>query len=212
MFLSCQPTALSTPDRALVGVIIVVVLSTILCVPSYLEHRIVTVYHNETSPWNRNQSQMMITYRFEETKLSQMFALRGKVFVLHSVIFKLIPCLLILLFSFLLIQQLRHALEKSEVLSRQSTNGARSSATITGTARSRARRREKENRRTTMMLVIVCVLFLVTELPQGALLLLTFISKTHSKDYFEIYQQLGLFIVRSMVKGIVSQRILFAFR
>jgi len=53
------------------------------------------------------------------------------------------------------------------------------------------RRREKENRRTTLMLVIVCVLFLVTELPQGAILLLTFLSKNNSRYYFQIYQHLG---------------------
>jgi hypothetical protein len=41
------------------------------------------------------------------------------------------------------------------------------------------------------MLVIVCALFLVTELPQGAILLLTFLSKTKSKYYFQIYQHLG---------------------
>jgi hypothetical protein len=43
------------------------------------------------------------------------------------------------------------------------------------------------------MLVIVCVLFLVTELPQGAILLLTFLSKDNSKYYYQIYQQLGIF-------------------
>ena len=101
--------------------------------------------------------------------------------------FKLIPCVFLLLFSFLLIQQLRNALKKSEVLHRHSS-------TITSsmnTGRIRGRRRENENRRTTLMLVIVCVLFLVTELPQGAILLLTFLSKNNSKYYFQIYQHLG---------------------
>nr|ACI90335.1 G protein-coupled receptor-like protein [Philodina roseola] len=184
VFLSCQPTSFSSAERTLIGVIIVVILSTILCVPSYLEHRIMATYHNSTSTWNSNQSEIIITYRFEETHLSQLFSLREKIFVLHSIIFKLIPCLLILIFSCLLIQQLRHALEKSEMLNRHSTHGS-------STTRNRARRREKENRRTTMMLVIVCVLFLVTELPQGALLLLTFLSKTRSEEYFHTYQQLG---------------------
>ncbi|CAF4885884.1 unnamed protein product, partial [Rotaria magnacalcarata] len=41
------------------------------------------------------------------------------------------------------------------------------------------------------MLVIVCALFLITELPQGAILLLAFLSKQKSDDYYEIYQQLG---------------------
>ncbi|CAF4903897.1 unnamed protein product, partial [Rotaria socialis] len=41
------------------------------------------------------------------------------------------------------------------------------------------------------MLVIVCALFLVTELPQGAILFLTFLSKHNSNYYFQIYQHLG---------------------
>lgn len=184
VFLSCQPTSLSSPERTLIGVVIVVLLSTMLCIPSYVEHRIIPTFHNTSSNPNSNQSETIVTYRFEETHLSQLFALRGKIFVLHSIIFKLIPCLLILMFSCLLIQQLRHALEKSEMLNRHSTHGS-------STTRTRARRREKENRRTTMMLVIVCVLFLITELPQGALLLLTFLSKTRREEYFYIYQQLG---------------------
>lgn len=101
--------------------------------------------------------------------------------------FKLIPCVLLLLFSFLLIQQLRNALAKSEKLQKHSI------PSIVGmnNGRIRGRRREKENRRTTLMLVIVCALFLLTELPQGALLLLTFLSNDTSKHYYQIYQQLG---------------------
>lgn len=189
VFLSCKAhsASLSSSERTIIGVGVVVILSTILCVPSYIEHRIATVYVNHTS----SITNITITskgYRFEETALSRLLSIREKVFILHSVIFKLIPCALLLLFSFLLIQQLRHALQKSELLHRHSSSVVAGSINST---RVRARRREKENRRTTMMLVIVCVLFLVTELPQGALLLLTFLSKTHSVYYFQIYQQLG---------------------
>jgi hypothetical protein len=178
---------MSSPERALIGVSIVVILSTILCIPSYVEHRIVEVYFNDTSS-SINKSKLKTAYRFEETSFSKFLSLREKVFVLHSVIFKLIPCIFLLLFSFLLIQQLRNALQKSEILHRHS-----SSVTISSMSnpRIRGRRRDKENRRTTLMLVIVCVLFLVTELPQGALLLLTFVSKNNSQYYFQIYQHLG---------------------
>ncbi len=135
-----------------------------------------------------NESKLIAAYRFEETAFSKSLSLRDKVFVLHSVIFKLIPCIFLLLFSFLLIQQLRNALEKSEILSRHSSTITSSSIQ---SGRIRGRRREKENRRTTLMLVIVCALFLVTELPQGAILLLTFLSKNNSRYYFQIYQHLG---------------------
>lgn len=182
---------ISSPDRALVGVSIVVIISTILCIPSYIEHRIVKFDLNDTSSSSSssiNNSKLMTVYRFEETEFSKSLLLREKVFVLHSVIFKLIPCILLLLFSFLLIQQLRHALKKSEILSRHSSTLTSSSM---NNGRIRGRRREKENRRTTLMLVIVCALFLVTELPQGAILLLTFLSKNNSRYYFQIYQHLG---------------------
>jgi hypothetical protein len=138
----------------------------------------------------RNDTDAVVSYQFEQTKLSKYLSLRETVFVLHGVIFKLIPCILLLLFSFLLILQLRTALAKSEKLHKNSIP----SGSGASSGRRGGRRREQENRRTTLMLVIVVVLFLVTELPQGAILLLTFISKNNSK-YYQIYQQLGKLVV-----------------
>ncbi|CAF0731982.1 unnamed protein product [Rotaria sordida] len=189
VFLSCKTlTAYAlSPERAFIGVIIVAILTTILCIPSYIEHHIVKGYYNDTQSISNN-SKIIVAYRFEETPFSQSLSLRDTVFVLHGVIFKLMPCIFILLFSFLLIQQLRNALEKSQLLERHSITNTTKSKT---NGRLRSRRREKENRRTTLMLVIVCVLFLITELPQGAILLLTISSKNYSTYYFQIYRNLG---------------------
>ncbi|CAF2098354.1 unnamed protein product [Rotaria magnacalcarata] len=189
-FLNCKALTayVSSPDRALIGVGVVVLLSTILCVPSYLEHRIVQHYVNSTQIAS-NKSDKIIVYRFDQTSFSKLLALRDTVFVLHGVIFKLIPCMLLLLFSFLLVQQLRSALKQSQNLHRNSTTNFSKEKRK---GRFRGRKREKENRRTTLMLVIVCALFLVTELPQGAILFLTFLSKQQkSNPYFQIYQHLG---------------------
>ncbi|CAF0943546.1 unnamed protein product [Adineta steineri] len=189
VFLNCKTLSayVSSPDRAFIGVSIIVIFSIILCTPSYVEQHIVKFYDNVTSS-SSNISKETISYIFQETEFSKSLSLRHTVFVLHSVIFKLIPCAFLLLFSFLLIQQLRDALQKSEQLHRHSTTNT---ITSVNNGRVRGRRREKENRRTTLMLVIVCALFLVTELPQGAILLLAFLSKTRSRYYFEIYQHLG---------------------
>ena len=177
----------STPDRALIGVSTVVLISTILCIPSYIEHRILGDWINITSTVP-NQTIVVKKYRFDQTELSRYLSLRHTVFVLHSVIFKLIPCALLLLFSFLLVQQLRNALAKSKNLQKHVVT----STVTVNSGRVRGRRREQENRRTTMMLVIVCALFLLTELPQGAILLLAFLSESNSKYYYQIYQQLGM--------------------
>ncbi|CAF1140095.1 unnamed protein product [Adineta ricciae] len=187
VFLNCKTLSayVSSPERALFGVSMVVLLSTTLCIPSYVGHHIVKAYQNDTSSEPIKQ---IVFYRFEETSFSKSLSLRETVFVLHSVIFKLIPCALLLLFSFLLIQQLRNALRQSEKAHRHSSTTTTSSS---NGGRIRGRKRENENRRTTLMLVIVCVLFLVTELPQGAILLLAFLSKTKSKYYSDIYQHLG---------------------
>jgi len=191
--LSCQnfTAYVSTPDRALIGVSTVVTIATILCIPSYIEHRIVESLINKIN-LTTNHTELLKSYRFEETKLSRDLSLRETVFVLHSVIFKLIPCILLLLFSFLLIQQLRNALANAEKLQKRAIPPPTGFLNI---GRVRGRRREKENRRTTLMLVIVCALFLLTELPQGAILLLTFLSKDNSKYYYQIYQQLGMFFL-----------------
>ncbi|CAF0751939.1 unnamed protein product [Rotaria sp. Silwood1] len=189
VFLSCKSLTVYvlSPDRAFIGVIIVAILATILCIPSYVLQHIVEGYFNDTQSTSNNS--LILAYRFEETSFSKSISLRDTVFVLHGVIFKLIPCIFLLLFSFLLIQQLRNALEKSQLLERHSIIKTTKSKNHRG--RLRSRKREKENRRTTLMLVIVCVLFLITELPQGAILLLTFLSKNNSTKYFQIYQHLG---------------------
>ncbi|CAF5044407.1 unnamed protein product, partial [Rotaria sp. Silwood1] len=188
LFLSCRTLQayVSRPDRALMGVSIVVIVSTILCIPSYIEHCIVENLINDTLLL-KNYTKILPSYRFEETRLSKYLSLRETVFVLHSVMFKLIPCILLLVFSFLLIHQLRIALAKTEKVQKHTIL----SNNVTNNGRIRGRKREKENRRTTLMLVIVCILFLITELPQGAILLLTFVSKQRSKYYYQIYQQLG---------------------
>ncbi|UJR36003.1 hypothetical protein I4U23_028742 [Adineta vaga] len=203
VFLSCKTLSayVSSPDRALIGVSIVVLLSTILCIPSYVGHRIVKVYQNDTSS---EDMKSIVFYRFEETQFSRSLSLRETVFVLHSVMFKLIPCALLLLFSFLLVQQLRNALRQSEKVYRHSLVATKNSSS---NGRIRGRKRENENRRTTLMLVSVCVLFLVTELPQGAILLLAFLSKTKSKYYFEIYQHLGKYFLLPFLSFLLLQNI-----
>ena len=179
---------ISSPGRALIGVGIIVILTPILCIPTYIQHHIVKVYFNDTNVLSSDNSKIIVAYQYEETSFSKSLSLRDTVFVLHSVMFKLIPCILLLIFSFLLIQQLRYALKKSQVLHQYSTTSLTGSK---NSNRTRNRKREKENRRTTLMLVIVCVLFLITELPQGAILLSSFLSKNNSKYYFNIYQHLG---------------------
>ena len=189
IFLSCRTLQayVSRSGRVLTGICIVVIISTILCIPSYIEHHITETIINETHP-STNRTHKSKSYRFDETKISKYLSLRDIVFVLHGFIFKLIPCILLLLFSFLLIQQLRNALKTAEELHKQYLT----STNVMNNGRIRGRKREKENRRTTLMLVIVCILFLITELPQGAILLLAFLSKKKSRYYYHIYQQLGM--------------------
>ena len=189
VFLSCRTLQayVSRSDRVLIGVCIVVIISAILCIPSYIEHRIAETITNCTYPLT-NCAHKSKSYHFDQTKISKDLSLRDTVFVLNGVVFKLIPCILLLSFSLLLIQQLRSALKTVEKLQKKSitlTNAVNN-------GRIRGRKREIENRRTTLMLVVVCILFLITELPQGALLLLTFLAKKKSGYYFHVYQQLGM--------------------
>ncbi|CAF4853780.1 unnamed protein product, partial [Rotaria sp. Silwood2] len=90
VFLSCKTLTayVSSPDRAFIGVIIVAILTTILCIPSYMEYHIVQDYNATNSTSNYSTP---ATYHFEETQFSQSVSLRATVFVLHGVIFKLVP-------------------------------------------------------------------------------------------------------------------------
>ena len=104
---------------------------------------------------------------------------------------RLVPCIGLTVLSLLLVQTMRQAEER-----RQNLRGKSSATTKEGAGGS-----DRKTNRTTMMLLLVVVLFLVTELPQGVINLL---SGLLTDFVIEIYMALGdlLDILALMNNGI----------
>lgn len=93
-------------------------------------------------------------------------------FWIHALLVKLLPCALMSIFGLLIVCAVRSTHRKGLMLRKNSTR------TDTMTLRRR------ESNRTTSMLVAVIVLFLVTELPQGILALLSGILDGFFETYY----------------------------
>jgi len=152
--------------RARVVVGIIFVASIIIMVPTYLSHKLTKYEKNIT------------IYIFEDWKLGT-----GKEkpmvlvsLILYSCLAKLVPCVLIIIYGALLMITLNNTNAKAK--ERLSKNGS--------TRQPSQRRRDMS--RTTIMLLVVIVLFLVTELPQGILIMCCIFLK----GFFEnVYIPLG---------------------
>lgn len=93
-------------------------------------------------------------------------------FWIHAVLVKLLPCALMSIFGLLIVFAVQSTHRKGSLLRKSSTR------THTATIRRR------ESHRTTSMLIAVIVLFLLTELPQGVLALLSGILDGFFETYY----------------------------
>lgn len=96
-------------------------------------------------------------------------------FWIHALVIKILPCGLMSIFGFLLIQTMTDSVRKMADLQSTSGGGQKS-------------RRTRHHQRTTAMLVAVIVLCLLTELPQGILALC---SGLKEEFFIEYYVPLG---------------------
>lgn len=152
--------------RCRIVVFVVLVGSILLLIPSYMSSKLV--------PYKSNETNLQNTYVLEDLRLGTP---RVKIsvfssFVLYSIVAKLIPCFLMIIFGALLLKTLdNHGRVTRKKLSKL------------GVVMNRP-----HTSRTTIMLLIVMVLFLVTELPQGILLILSLTIE----DFFDrVYIPLG---------------------
>jgi len=88
-------------------------------------------------------------------------------FWIHALIIKLLPCVLMSLFGFLLVLTVRRQRQRGKLLLRGAGTKNSSRTAVQYQSKSKAR----EGSHTTAMLVSVIVLFLITEFPQGILAL-----------------------------------------
>ena len=145
-------------------VCIIVISSTVVMIPNYMSHTLEKAHGG--------------AYVFEPLILGsgkeKPIILVGM--ILYSCLAKIIPCVLIIIYGSLLL----FTLNASRFIHTKSS----SDSTVTGQQSTRTIRMS----RTTIMLLIVIVLILITELPQGVLILFCM----YKKNFFEqIYIPLG---------------------
>jgi hypothetical protein len=153
--------------RCRIVVFVVIFGSILILIPNYISSKLV--------PYERNNTSHRGIYVLEDPHLGtpKVKLVVFSSFILYSIIAKLIPCLLMIIFGALLLKTLdnhgrvnRKKLFKLGVVMNRPLNTSR----------------------TTIMLLVVLVLFLVTELPQGILLVLSLTME----DFFDnVYIPLG---------------------
>ncbi|XP_045163903.2 G-protein coupled receptor dmsr-1-like [Mercenaria mercenaria] len=152
--------------RARLVVCVVVCTSVILLIPNYLSHNLEEVRFRDNTTG----------YVFEDWEINSGHAkpIRLVSLIVYGSLAKILPCALIIIFGSLLLRTLNKTMQNRRHLSE---NGVTISA-----------RRHADPSRTTSMLLVVIVLFLITELPQGILIMCCIFLQ----NFFEnIYIPLG---------------------
>ena len=148
-----------------VAIVLVYLASMIILIPNYLTLTIL----NWPDPEGTNHTLYGIASVNASTSYGHVMTTLN--FWIHAILIKIIPCALMSIFGFLLIFTMKHTQKRTKRLRRNSRPEF-------------YRTRSRENSRTTRMLVVVIVLFLITELPQGILALLSGLMNGFFNAYY----------------------------
>lgn len=193
-------------ETTITTIILSYIISPIIISPLYFNYSIVA--KNETVnamgqriPDNANKSNVetyeITTYVMDWSKFTREHP-AFNVFCLwtYSVIIKLIPCIALTILSIRLIAALLEAKKRRKMLTSHA-NGMKQ--IVNGKAVERPRKtnktleKEKQTDRTTRMLLAVLLLFLITEVPQGIMGLLS--ASLHDTFFKNCYSKLGELVI-----------------
>ncbi|XP_023346816.1 sex peptide receptor isoform X2 [Eurytemora carolleeae] len=105
----------------------------------------------------------------------------------YSFFLKLVPCLVLTIFTGVLIRALYQAEEHSKRMKNGNTENKKSTSTNT-VPDNKVSKRRKHTNRTTRLLIVILILFLLTEFPQGILLM----TAVFAEEFFvDCYTPLG---------------------
>ncbi|VVD03088.1 unnamed protein product [Leptidea sinapis] len=141
---------LCTERRCSTAILSSFILPPLLCIPTFMVFDIHTAVVLEPNG-------PMILYHVDSDEEGQLFKIN---FWVHAVVIKLLPCCILTIISLWLIREVYSANEHQKKIRLTTTN----EKTL-----KRQNKGDKRTNRTTKMLVAVLLLFLVTELPQGIL-------------------------------------------
>ncbi|CAL4178665.1 unnamed protein product, partial [Meganyctiphanes norvegica] len=156
----CKPhlnLILCTLPRARCAVIMAYIISPIICVPNYF------MYSIHQFPESSSNTSL---YQVKLSSYSDMEVFQKIHFWLHSVVVKILPCILLTVLIFNIIRAMYVAKRRKVNLIKMGTPSMES-------VERKIPRMEKLTQKTTKMLLTVLFMFLITELPQGILVLIT---------------------------------------
>lgn len=139
-------------------------LSVVVLLPNYFTVTIETVAES-----NETVYEVVSTVNSSGNGLDQVVVLMN--FWTQALVVKLVPCLLMSIFGFLLIRTMM-------------TSHRKRSAILTGSSAQSQRAWQRRHYRTTAILVAIIVLFLVTELPQGTLAICSGVIPGFFESYY----------------------------
>ncbi|KAJ0174065.1 hypothetical protein K1T71_010211 [Dendrolimus kikuchii] len=166
---------LCTERRCSTAIISSFLLPPILCIPTYMVFDIHTAIVLEpTGP--------MILYHVDSDEEGQLYQIN---FWVHAVLIKLLPCCILTVISLWLIREVYSANQHQKKIRIYNACPPNNKAI------KRQCKADKRTNRTTKMLVAVLLLFLVTELPQGILGLLSgLLGRCFFKRCYDLFGEL----------------------
>ncbi|OWF42875.1 sex peptide receptor-like [Mizuhopecten yessoensis] len=148
--------------RAVLGVILYTI---IICIPNYMS--------NEITTYNCRVYREPV-YSLEVRKHGAFAVINSVNYWTQALLIKLVPCIMLTLLTLLLITAMHRAYKRRAALKHQGKKDDTD--------------KHHEHNRTTLMLLAVVVLFLITELPQG---ILTILSSSIDGFFESVYMPLG---------------------
>ncbi|CAI4225114.1 unnamed protein product [Auanema sp. JU1783] len=165
----------------------------VLCCPNMFVHEIIQLPSDANwrpseqcaNEYPQNYSETIYTFAISSSAVANNCRLFKWNIWMIGIVFKIIPCFLLLLLSIGLVMKIRDA----ERHRRKLTNGSN----MTTDAKS-AKKKTHKTDRTTVMLVVILIVFLITELPQGliAILCAIYTADVHRFLYFYLGDILDL--------------------
>lgn len=176
--------------RAKVAVVAVSLVVSIVCIPNSVNYKLYSAdvskfpklakkgIYNGTINW------VDVKKEGEIDKFLNKFN-----FWVQAILVKLLPCVMLTIFSFLLMKTMRDAENRRKKLLNKTplSDGDTSGATSSGGGNGKKMKKSRSNR-TTRMLLTVVILFIVTETPQGVLSVLSGLIETF---FHNVYIPLG---------------------
>jgi len=153
-------------NRAILTIIIITIATIVVCVPNFFLYQVVKlsdIGHNITGYWIWD-SELVMEYDFYKVAIFWFF----------GVIMKVAPCILLTLLSSMIILTMHQASKRRVRLLQQTRTSDHDI--------------NHEHNRTTWMLVSVVLFFVITEMPQG---ILAMVSGLNERFFTNIYSNLG---------------------